>query len=96
MLQNIRMSNFVILKWRPFEYKAKFGKNPLLIRSEIGIFDILLKDCTKKVLKLYKSVVIENFKLASLCDSNGIRTHKHLVRKRTLNHLAKLANSFST
>ena len=23
------------------------------------------------------------------CDSNGIRTHKHLVRKRTLNHLAK-------
>ena len=27
----------------------------------------------------------------SLSDSNGIRTHNHLVRKRTLNHLAKLA-----
>ena len=25
----------------------------------------------------------------SLSDSNGIRTHNHLVRKRTLNHLAK-------
>ena len=85
MLQNIRMSNFVTLKWRPFEYKAKFGKNPLLFRSE--------KDCTKKVFKFYKSIVIENFKLVSLCDSNGIRTHKHLVRKRTLNHLAKQANN---
>ena len=28
----------------------------------------------------------------SLSDSNGIRTHKDLVRKRTLNHLAKLAS----
>ena len=27
----------------------------------------------------------------SLSDSNGIRTHNHLVRKRTLNYLAKLA-----
>ena len=29
----------------------------------------------------------------SLRGSNGIRTHNHLVRKRTLNHLAKLAKS---
>ena len=28
----------------------------------------------------------------NLSDSNGIRTHKDLVRKRTLNHLAKLAS----
>ena len=27
----------------------------------------------------------------SLGDSNAIRTHNHLVRKRTLNHLAKMA-----
>ena len=27
----------------------------------------------------------------SLSDSNEIRTHNHLVRKQTLNHLAKLA-----
>ena len=26
-----------------------------------------------------------------LTDCNGTRTHNHLVRKRTLNHLAKLA-----
>ena len=26
-----------------------------------------------------------------LSNSNGIRTNNHLVRKRTLNHLAKLA-----
>ena len=27
--------------------------------------------------------------ILSLSDSNGIRTHNYLVRKRTLNHLAK-------
>ena len=27
----------------------------------------------------------------SLSDSNGIRSHNHLVRRRTLDHLAKLA-----
>ena len=26
-----------------------------------------------------------------LSDSDGIQTHNHLVRKRTLNHLAKMA-----
>ena len=30
-----------------------------------------------------------------LSDSNVIRTHNHLVRKRTLNHLAKLAKWLS-
>ena len=28
-----------------------------------------------------------------LSDSNGIQTHKHLVRKRILNNLAKLAEA---
>ena len=31
----------------------------------------------------------------SLSDSNGIRTHNHLVHKRTPNHLAKLAKWLS-
>ena len=31
----------------------------------------------------------------SLSDCNGIRTHNHLVLKRTLNHLAKLAKWLS-
>ena len=30
-----------------------------------------------------------------LIDCNGIRTHNHLFRKRTLNHLAKLAKWLS-
>ena len=33
--------------------------------------------------------------ISSLSDSNGIRTHNHLVHKRTINHLAKLANELS-
>ena len=69
MLQNITMSN-LILKWRPLEYKTKFEKRPLLVMSEIGILDIFLKDCTKKVLKIYKSVVIENFKPVLICSIN--------------------------
>ena len=31
------------------------------------------------------------FKHNAICDSSGIQTHNHLVRKRTLNHFAKLA-----
>ena len=34
----------------------------------------------------YKAVIKK-----SISDYNGTRTHNHLVRKRTLNHLAKLA-----
>ena len=36
----------------------------------------------------------KRWKLIGLSDSNGIRTHNHLVRKRTLNHSAKLARLF--
>ena len=37
------MSSLVILKWRPFEYKAKFEKRSVLFRSEIGTFGIFFK-----------------------------------------------------
>ena len=40
-------------------------------RYKIGIFDIFLIDCAKKVLRIYKSIVIENFKPASLCPIKG-------------------------
>ena len=33
--------------------------------------------------------------IGSLCDSNGIQTHNHLVCKWTLNHLAQLAKWLS-
>ena len=42
-LQNVRMSNLVILKWWHFEYKTKFEKKRLLFRSKIVIFDIFFK-----------------------------------------------------
>ena len=32
--------------------------------------------------------LLENLNVQYI-DSNGMRTHNHLVRKRTLNHLAK-------
>ena len=56
------MSNLVILTWRPFEYKTKFVKRNLLFRSGAGIFDIFFKSLYEKVLKIYKLIVIENFK----------------------------------
>ena len=65
--QNIRMSNLVILKWEPFEHKPRFEKKPLLFLSEIGIFDIFFKNYAEKVLKIYKSIITENFKPLPLC-----------------------------
>ena len=53
------MSNYVILKRRPFEYNAKFEKRPL-VRSEIGIFDIFFKRLCKERFENLQ-IVIENF-----------------------------------
>ena len=39
--------------------------------------------------------LVQKLKVVSLIDNNGIRTHNHLIRKRTLNHLAKLAKRLS-
>ena len=65
ILQNIRMSNLVILKWWSFKYKVKFEKKPISFNSKIGIFEKFLKDCTKKVLRIYKSIAIENTQRSS-------------------------------
>ena len=35
-----------------------------------------------------------DIKIHQVSDCNWIRTHNHLVHKRTLNHLAKLASQF--
>ena len=40
--------------------------------------------------KLQYDISREDAKISALSDCNGTRTHNHLVRKRTLNHLAKL------
>ena len=41
------------------------------------------------IYKIYK--YIYNYICINIYDCNWIRTHNHLVHKRTLNHLAKLA-----
>ena len=45
----------------------KVWKKPLLFRSEIGIFDIFFKKLYEESFKIYKSIVIENFKPVPLC-----------------------------
>ena len=57
----------MILKWGLFEYNARFEKRFLLCRFEIGIFDIFFKRLYEDSLKIYKSIVIENFKPVPLC-----------------------------
>ena len=47
-----------------------------------------------KIAQFYRFLkfTIQSYKLSfSLSDCNGTRTYIHLIRKRTLNHLAKLA-----
>ena len=49
-----------------------------------------------KVIWIYYLLLINPYKIMSgLRDSNGMRSHNHLVLKRALNHLAKLAEWFS-
>ena len=48
ILQNITILNLVTLNLRPFEYKAKFGKRPILFRFKIGIFDIFFERLYKE------------------------------------------------
>ena len=48
ILWNIRMSNLVILKRRPFEYEEKFEKRPFLFRFEIGILDMSFKKTVRR------------------------------------------------
>ena len=37
-----------------------------------------------------KKQILKTLRKQYLSDCNGTRTHNHLIRKRTLNHLAKL------
>ena len=42
-------------------------------------------------IRQYRTTFLHSSYGLSVCDSNGIRTHNHLARKRPLNHLVKLA-----
>ena len=46
--------------------------------------------CAEYIANLLISSLLSN-SLSLLSDCNGTRTHNHLIRKRKLNHLAKLA-----
>ena len=46
----------------------------------------------KERLSFARDLSLENSADSYLCDSNVIRSHIHLVRKRTPNHVAKLAS----
>ena len=71
---------------------------------EPWFLDCMLLSCHVRVSKWIYSIVCMNVReLLAQCrrhvwsssDSNEIRTHNHLVPKRTLNHLAKLAKWWS-
>ena len=75
------MSNLVIRKWWHFEHKVKREKNGLFsLGPKLEFLTYFLKDFAKKVLKIYNSIVIENFKPVLLCP----------IKWRPLNFFAKL------
>ena len=43
----------------------------------------------------FHHAIAEKIEKHSILENNGTQTHKHLVRKRTLNHSAKLAKWLS-
>ena len=57
-----------------------------ILKRTLGILLVILPDAI--ILKCLYSVTQISQKLS---DSNEIGTHNHLVRRRTLRHLAKLA-----
>ena len=76
----------MLLKWPPFEYKSKFEKNTSW--SEIGIFlTYFLKNCTKKVLKIYRSIKIENFETVAPCPIKWqpFQVFREITRKTFFN-----------
>ena len=70
--------------WRNLLWSACYYHFTYAFRSESTLYNCLNA----------KELLAQNrHDIWSLSDSNIIRTHNYLVRKRTLNHLAKLALS---
>ena len=53
------------------------------------------KTCLLYIVSSLEGTSYEKAQDTALCDCNGTRTHNHLICKRTLNHLAKLAKWLS-
>ena len=58
-----------------------------------GAFDCILLSCHVCVSEIIYTLLRRD--IWSLTDRNGIQTHNHLIRKRTLNHLANLTKWLS-
>ena len=66
---------------------AVYNFNNSMIKERKYCRGLMKKDFSKELVMIKEDD--ENFeKSTKLSDCNGTRTHNHLVRKRTLNHLA--------
>ena len=90
-------------KWRTFFPVTIFFDYFFFLTIIFTCLYVIIMSRTSFKVNLY-SIVCLNVKellarsrryIWSLSEFNGIRTHNHLVRKRTLNHLAKLAKWLS-
>ena len=80
----------------PYEAKYQYLINK---REKVGLDHFYdpraFREYSNDMLAVYKNTEDYNpdkkKRKGLISDSNVIRTHNHLVRKRTLNHLAKLA-----
>ena len=98
-LKKKQMANSYVYKYTPSFFNSlkkhkilqqlKFDKNIVITNSDKGDGVVILNrhECIKSVTK----PICDKQKNRCLSDCNWIRIHNHLVRKRTLNHLAKLA-----
>ena len=66
-------------------FKVDVGKLGKLDIDKLETVPVDLSELSEIV----KKEVAKKNKHNHLADSNGIRTHNHLVRKRTFNHLTK-------
>ena len=74
-----------------YEYfKDQYKLIAIDLRKRIEFKNLVLKQKINFIEDLKKIMQ----QCSSLSDCNGIRTHNHLVRKRTLNHLAKMSSTF--
>ena len=99
-----KLSSDFLKKWDAFSrtwctfaqksrLKIKFQKTEILIVCSHLVTYALPRESTFYSCMNVKELLARNrHDIWSLSDSNGIRTHNHLVHKRTLSRLAKLAS----
>ena len=105
LLKNALMENFIfcaVWEWNMSHIALSFANQKVdSDKLVISVNDCMLLSCHVPVqsqstryscLNVKEILASSRWDISSLSESNRIRTHNHLVRKRTFNHLAKLAN----